>query len=261
MRTFLDYVVAHHLKLDAISWHEVDSVPGTTGNPSNVETHVAQARALLAARPSLGHPAIFVNEYGAVANHLIPGWSVAWIDALEKAGVDQANRACWHGPDVTGRRIAECDEGSLDGLFVPASGVPQALYYVYRAYADMAGGTRLATTTTDPYVTAFASRSAANVVRILVGRHQSCTATVRPDCNEPASATPAPINVVLRIGLPPSAVAAALAVERIPNFSGAVAGTQPILSAPITPTDGILQVPLLRFADGDAYLITVTLQS
>jgi len=258
MTTFLAFVNAHNLPLDALSWHEVIGA-AVDRNPDIVVTHVAQARFLLSKYPRLAHIPIFVNEYSSNATHLIPGWAVGWMAALEQAGVAEASRACWHEPDVFGNSIAECNEGGLDGLLQPGSGLPQDLYWVHAAYGSMTGD-RVATTSTDPNVSAYATYDpTTGTIAVLVGRHASCTAAVRVDCTEPASATPPPEPVVVQIRTPRGWVAASVETSQIANTPGPQA---PPVAVPagVLPASQ-LDIPLggsTGFVDGDAYGITVS---
>ncbi|MBC7941202.1 MAG: hypothetical protein H7Z19_15850, partial [Chitinophagaceae bacterium] len=56
IQSFLDYAAAQNLKYDAIDWHEI----GT--RPEDVVAHASEVRAMLAARPGLGTPAITISE-------------------------------------------------------------------------------------------------------------------------------------------------------------------------------------------------------
>jgi hypothetical protein len=172
--------------------------------------------------------------------------------------VASANRACWHQPDVFLQPVAECKEGGLDGLLIPDSGIPQAVYSVHRAYADMTGN-RVPTASTDPYVTAFATNDpAASTVQVLLGREQSCTPAVRSDCPEFSSPAPPPTDVQLRVNLPRSwPRAATVRVERIPNVTGPLPGPLPVAAVPVTLGPGWVSIPISAFADGDAYVVTV----
>jgi hypothetical protein len=260
MVTFLNYVVAHNIRLEAVSWHEVGAAANAVDlspDPQSVVTHVQSLRRLLAARPSLGQPAIFINEYASAAEHLIPGWDVAWIGALEAAGVTQANRSCWHQMDGSGHLVGECNKGSLDGLFIPGTGLPEAGYQVHLAYAKMLGS-RVAASSTDAAVTAVATRDdRAQTMTALLGRHQSCTAAVRVDCTQPASATPPPEDVQVTVAVPWTARNFHVTLQRIPNQPGAVAAPVTVLQTTV-PGPGPVSLTVPGFADGDAYVVAVT---
>jgi hypothetical protein len=218
---------------------------------------VARARALMAQHPSLARLPIFINEYSAKETHLIPGWAIGWISSLESAGVAEAGLACWHEPDVQGRRVTECGDGSLDGLLQPGSGLPQSLYWVYRLYAQMPG-LRVSTSASDAATTAYATYDErTGQIRVLIGRHAGCTATVRADCRQPSGATPPPEPVTLRIRAPGGWGAAVITTLRIPNVTGP-------LPAPVSSGGRIIPASALDvaiggpsgFADGDGYAVT-----
>jgi hypothetical protein len=260
LRTFLDFVAAQHIHLDAVSWHEVGARANpiySTPDPQSVVTDVARVRGLLAARPSIGHPSIVINEYGSAAEHAIPGQTVGWITALEQANVDQADRACWHSPNVYGQNYSECAQGSLDGLLLGGTGfLPEAVYSVHSAYAAMTGQ-RVATSSTDPFISAFATRDdSAGAVKVLVGSHATCTPAVRVDCHQ-QSPTPPPAAVVLQLDVPWTATPATLEIDRIPNQTGVLLAATPVSVQLVTVGPGPIQVPIDGFADGEAYVVTL----
>jgi hypothetical protein len=259
LSTFLDYVAARHLRLDAVSWHEVGARVSPADNPPDPESvviDVARARRLIAARPGLGHPDIVISEYTSPENHLIPGWNVGWIEAIERAGVSSADRSCWHGPDLTGQWVAECNEGGLDGLFIPNSGLPQALYWVHRAYAGMTGN-RVATSSSDGSVSAIAT-SGGPSVDVLVGRHVTCTPEIRVDCPSTSPKTPAPVDVEVDVTLPWSGGQAFAEVQRIPNLPGVLPAPLPVAYEAAPVAGGVAHVLLSGFVDGDAYQISLS---
>jgi hypothetical protein len=252
LRTFLDFWVEHGLKLDAVSWHELSTIRGetdTTNAPEAIVQHVARARALLQARPTLGKPLIFINEYGASSTHLVPGWMVGNIAALEEANVNQANHSCWGG--------VECFEPALDGLLTPDGTQTRAVYWVAAAYGAMTGR-RVPVSTTQDGVTGFATFDpATSTVRLLLGRHVSCTARTNPYCEEPASATPGPVGVAVTIKIA-SSNRQQVTIARIPDVSGPLGLPQQVSTTTVTPTQGVVEVPIPAFADGDAYVITLS---
>jgi hypothetical protein len=263
LATFLRFVSDHNIKLDAVSWHEVGARASpvyATPDPESVLVHVGQVRQMIKNLPKLGHPQIFINEYGSAAQHAVPGWTVAWISALEQANVDQADLACWHSPNVYGQLKSECSEGALDGLIIGASSLlPQAVYSVHRAYAAMTGQ-RAVTSSTDPNnLSAFATRDdGSGTLKVLIGRHQSCTPAVRVDCQQPLSATPPAANVTLQLDVPWSAALATLEVDRIANTTGVVLAPQPVSLQVVSTGQGPIAVSIPGFVDGDAYLVTLT---
>ena len=243
LSTFLAYVAAQHIRVDAISWHEVGARVSASENPPDPQSviiDVARMRALLAAHPAVGSPALVINEYASVGTHLIPGWAVGWISALEQAGVSAANRACWSRPPAIPN---ECFDGGLDGLLVPGSGRPAAVYWVHAAYAQMTGE-RLPTASPDATVSAFATERG-STVRILVGRHVSCSVTNQGSCAPSAPVPPA------KVTLRGSWRTVRVSVQRIPASAGAMA-SPPVMTFVTT---GPIVLPAV--ADGDAYLVTL----
>lgn len=263
LATFLRFASDHNIKLDAVAWHEVGARASplySTPDPQSVLVHVAQVRQMIKSLPKLGHPQIFINEYGSAAQHAIPGWTVGWIAALEQANVDEANRACWHSLNVYGQLKSECSEGALDGLIIGGSStLPQAVYSVHRAYAGMTGQRVVTSSTDGNNVSAFATRDdSAGTVKVLIGRHQSCTPAIRVDCHQPTGATPDPVNVTLQIDVPWAATPATLEVDRIANTTGVVLAPQPISLQLVNPGQGPIDLTIPGFADGDAYVVTLT---
>jgi hypothetical protein len=257
MTTFLAYVNAHHLPLDALSWHEVIG-PTVEHDPNIVITHVRQARALLSQYPAYANIPIFINEYEPRNSHLIPGWEIAWINALESAGVAQAVTACWKEPETQGKVGSDCGGGGLDGMFQTDTGQPQALYWVHLAYAEMVGE-RVQASSTDPNISAYATYNAVSgSIQVLIGRHASCTPLVHPECTQPASATPGPEPVNLRVKLPWGWTAVEAFSQRIPNLRGP-------MSSPATVDNGLFLAPQISIpvsgpvgvTDGDAYAFTL----
>lgn len=276
--SLLPYAVQNGLAFTAISWH--DNGPVFQDTPNAVVDEMSNFRALLS-EYGVGPVKAFINEYGPAATNLIPGWSAGWIAALEKANVDAANRTCWNERDQFGNSYNECSgppcpgssasasSGTLDGLFTsPCMGAealqPDGNYWVYRYYAEMTGD-RVNVDTSDQTITALATKTdASEQLQILLGRHETCTPQQNPyDCS-PVSGldlavlpTPAPAQVVTTVNYPYAATAVNVSIERIANSSGPVA--QPAPSTETLPVlSGHVSIPIVGFADGEAYAVTIT---
>lgn len=259
MVTFLNYAVAHNLKLAAISWHEIDDSLGPnptedSASPANLEDDVAEARTLIAARPSLGNPQIFINEYGMPEVQLIPGWDVSYLSALTSAGVNSAVRSCWS---------SACLSGSLDGLLDSTGTIPQNDYYVSQVYAAMSGN-MVAVTSDNDNVTGLASyNSSTRQLTGLVGRGVGCTQDAWCAATWPGGTDAAPTSVAITITTPWASGQANISLS---DISGGTIGnaTAPVpvnSTATITPAGngtGTLTILVPSFADGDAYAFTVT---
>lgn len=235
LKSFADFVAARRLRFDAVSWHEA----GESKGPAYVGDHVREMRKLLAGYRSLADAQVFVNEFGSPNHDRIPGWSVAWIAALERANVDQANRACWKDGCYT----------SLDGLLTADGKNPTAVYWVHRIYAQM-GGNRIALTSSDPTVSGFATADATGLV-ILLGRHQRCKPSDQVGC-QIRTEDSNPRSLIARVRLDGEAVAATARVTRVAN-STAPMWHPSSRRANVAIRDGMALVSLDGVADGEAY--------
>ncbi len=239
---FLDYVVADGLRVDAISWHEF-------GYPEEVVSRAAEMRRLIAERPALCKPAcpeIHINEYAGPESHLVPGVNVGWLYYLEKAGVDQAHRACWDDLGSFLRKWSSCWAG-FNGMLMDDDETPQPTYWVYRAYAEIAG-IRVPVETSGARIVALASRDdPKKEIRILAGKYGAAAGKV----------------IVAIEGYPYGGRAVTAELRRIPNYGSVVR------AMPGPPAAEIRTIPVKRdsvsieienFQDGEAYSIIVRLQ-
>jgi hypothetical protein len=243
----LDYVAAQGLNYSAVSWHEFDT-------PSDVATHAANARAMFAARGLSME--IHINEVASGQHHLIPGWSLAWLAAMEQADVQWSNLACWHRESGVGDP-SECAKG-LDGLLTASQTNTQAPYWVHKAYADMAG-MRLAVSSPSAGIVALASRDA-NAVRAIIGKYSCgqagrwCLFSDRAVQDTPFGSS----SINLRVQGYPWAVAR-VRTAVIPYSNSSVAVSAPVYSAPVSyPVRfGVVTVPVSNLADGSVRLVFI----
>ncbi|MBI1214855.1 MAG: hypothetical protein GC185_03435 [Alphaproteobacteria bacterium] len=131
----LERTGADNIHFDALSWHELGD------DPRAVMQDVVAMRTLLAQYPQACKPEcpeIHINEYEGENRTLVPGNAVGWLQALEQAGVDEANRACWGGDMGSPIHYQSCWHG-FSGLLMPDGVTPQPLYWVYWSYAEMTG--------------------------------------------------------------------------------------------------------------------------
>lgn len=268
MRTFLDAAVVDDAPPDAIAWHENDLAPrpdqfapgGTVEQPDGIETDVGALRRLLAARPSLGHPGILVNEYGDPRMSAVPGWDVGRLAALDDAGVTEANRSCY----------GTCGDGFLDGLLAGDGVTPLAGYWVYVSYAAMTGR-RVPLTTSFRDVTGLGVVGADGSVRILLGRHQGCGVGGEPPGPAGGPARPAgagghpqspadlcaPAAVPVSVRLPSGSSTVTVTAAVIPRTSRVLPAPVAGPAQTIAVHDGSLAVATPTMADGDAVVITI----
>lgn len=255
MDAFLNYARQNNMSLDAISWHEINSAPHL------VRQHITATKTLLRRHGFclLRCPEIHINEYGAAANHLIPGWTVAWLSYLaqNQDDIDWLSRTCW-------TQNNEDDCFLLNGLLTNQNR-PTPVYWIYRSQAEMIGRKLLSSTNglfSSEHITTLAATSPQGIISILAGRAGCgqngawCSTSILSQANDTQS-PPIPVTVSVTNFPAPFAEVRSM---RIPNEN--------ILQALPTPIDEritkvsvqnhTLAIPIWQFHDGDAYDITVT---
>lgn len=248
----LAFAAANNVRIDALSWHELE------GNPNDVPGHIAEARRIIdrrfPAKPGLAPRQFHINEYGPPQNHLIPGWTVGWLAAFETGGIDIANRACWQ---VLGG-WTDCANG-LDGLLLEDNATPQPLFHLHRAWAGIPP-LRLRVDGQVPGLAAIAGRDSTGIT-LLVGRYSCgrsgkwCQGAPRPVRDEPVQ----PLDVRLEIGGLGPERAASVAMECYPNLAVAAALPAPqTLPGKVVPVGaGKAVIDLPGFPDGGACRIRI----
>jgi hypothetical protein len=260
MTSFLQYSASHGLRWDALSWHENggylspdawDVLP-TVKIPADIAT----VRNLLAQNPSLGMPALSINEFGMSATSTVPGWYAAELATIEASSAASANRTCFYtatNPAVSSGCSAY--PTTLDELLT-SSGGTSADYRVLAAFGQLAGS-RIVATPSDQTFGAIGAVDSGGAVRFLLGRAATCVAAVNPDCGEPASWTPAPADVAMNVKLPWSGTAT-VTIDRIPDVPGQnVGGPTVVSSQTVTVTRGSINLVLPSVADGEAWTVTI----
>lgn len=246
MTDFLNFASDHNLDLAAINWH----YNGT--DPLYLADTVTAVRQMIAARPNLGHPLVFINEYGGRDTQRVPGWDVGFLDSLTDSGVASAGRSCW---------LADCWRPDLDGLLTPDGSGTLPDYYVRSYYGAMAG-TMIATDSTSDHVTSIASYDpVGRVVRVLVGRGVGYGDHARSDLIDPAPVGPTRVSVSVKVPWSSGSVEVAetdISGRDITTYSPAAATRRTL---PITSDGhgtGIVTTTIPAFADGDAWTLTLT---
>jgi hypothetical protein len=251
---FINYATANNLQFAAISWHENNAA--NASQPSLqlpvLADHVQMARTALDASPVLADAKIFVNEFDSASTGRLAGWDLGHVIALEQAGVDEANRACYE----------DCMNGG-DSLLDPADRqTPRMTYWGRLAYAAMTG-TRVATDTTQRDTTAMTTvDGAAQSLTTIVARHHGCSVAGNTDCPSGAFVSPtASGRTTLALRLPASA-AGRRATVSVTTLGATVADSskQPAASVSTVKVSGasLATVPLASLADGAAYVVKVS---
>ncbi|MHB8508872.1 MAG: hypothetical protein ACYDGR_09525 [Candidatus Dormibacteria bacterium] len=244
-RTFLDFAAANNLRFDVISWEEILAFDGSDSRPEDVGQHASWLRQQIAARPSLGTPRLHINEYSNADNFHVPGWTVAWLEAMERANVDWGSRACWDSQDSpSGPTYSGCSLG-VDGLLQADEKTPMPLYWVHESYASMSGD-RVSTASSSADTVAYATRDDhSRKIVILAGRYGGKKA-----------AGTSPVGVLIE--MPEGVKRAQVEVVRIPDQSGALAAPIFVSSRIAAVEQGHIDLTLPAFDMGDAYRVTTT---
>ena len=254
LRAMADFAAASGVRIDALSWHELE------GTPADVAAHVTAARQLAsqayATSPVLAPTQIHINEYGAPQNHLIPGWTLGWLAAFEASGVDVATRACWQATAVW----SDCANG-LNGLLLEDNSTPQPLYHVHRFWAALPAG-RLPATSDTAGVVAIAARDGAGVA-LLLGRYSCgsggkwCLGAGLPVADQPL----APLDLRIELDGLGSATAARASIECATNLATPGALSVPVNRAPVSAavSAGRVKLTISSVGDGDVCAVRVVL--
>jgi hypothetical protein len=237
---FLDYVVKNGLRVDVVSWHEFR-------HPEEVVPRTEEMRRLISERPTLCDPRcpeIHVNEYAGPESHLIPGVNVGWLYYLEKAGVDQANRACWDDLGRIFKKWSSCWAGFND-MFLEDNVMPQLTYWIYKTYADM-GETRLRSESSETRTVALASRDdSKEEISILIGAYEKVN--------------PRTVDVTIK-DYPYGNGPATVLIHKIPNYGNVVRAMPELPEAKVRTLSvdgGSVTVEIENFKQGEAYYVTI----
>jgi hypothetical protein len=251
---FINYATANDLHFAAISWHENNAA--TSSQPTLqlpvMADHVQMMRTALNASSVLSGAQIFINEFDSAATGRVVGWDLGHVIALEAAGVDQANRACFEN----------CTDGG-DSLLDPVDRqTPRMTYWGRLAYAQMTGS-RVSTTSSQRDTTAMTSvDSTARTATTLITRHHGCSVGGNTSCPTGTFAAPADsgaVTLVLRLPASAQGRKATVSVTTL-NSSVGNAAHQPTatVSTVRVPVNGATDLHLASLSDGAAYVVKVT---
>ena len=247
--TFLEFAAAHNLHLAAVAWHDNGQTPAT------LNADAERVWSVIRSLPALGHPQMYLDEYGSKRTQPIPGWDIGFLSMIESAHIASAVRSCWDG----------CQISTLDGLYT-SGGQPTSEYFVRTAYARMSGLKIQVGSTSSSLVGLGSANNPARQVRALIGRMAGCA--VLSWCRNdwwPPSATPvAAEDVQVNVVLPWKASAVSVVLNCDP-FNPGAPSPGPVS---VTPADQTLRsngsggetlsFTIPSFADGSAYSVVVT---
>jgi hypothetical protein len=214
--------------------------------PQQVIDEAEEVRELIAENPAIGSPQLFVDENTSGSGNAIPGFAAGYFAAEDQAGINMANRSCWHSCTA-----------NLSGL-LNNDGNPNPNYWTMVDYAAMTG-TRVSSQVSDLNLSSLAVTDTSGATRVLLGRHQTCSepTTGAGYCSGP-STLPAAIPTTVQVVESTSAAAATVTIQEIPN-SLADTTTAPAATTQTVPiVNGLASVSIPSFGDGEAYFLTVT---
>ena len=237
---FLDACVAHHVRLDTLSWHEL----AVDNDIPSLADHLRDARQSFLDNPaykSLGLRKIEINEIVGPSAQYEPGEILAYFHFLEQGGADGACKGCWDN---------NCGNATLDGLLTPDTHQPRAAWWAYKAYADSVAG-RVAGAATDLRLVAFASR-AAGQAQVVLGDF-----VYQNQPQPPGDVRLRLKNVTFLPGVKTSR-RVHLRIERIPN-TGPSALPVPlrVREETVPVVGGVAEVSLPQVQPHEAYRVTV----
>jgi len=237
LAAYLLYAERNNLRIDALSWHEFRT-------PKIIPGHVEEIKKFISSRVYFCNPTcpeIHINEYAPPETSFGAGPVVAWNYYLEKAGVEQSNRACWDTPEGW----STCWAG-FNGLLLEDDTTPTHLYWVYKWLADTKGYKRLDSySTTNDRVVALARKDdSLKELRIIVGRYGNRNGRVQ-----------------LKIeNYPYGSDKVGILIEQIPdneNLVSALNNPTQVSAYEDIVTSGTINVGLTNFKNREAYLITI----
>ncbi len=166
LKQFLDYSLDHGLKIDILSWHELTRwlIPKL---PFNVD-YARQAVFKSGAYEKISVQELQIGEYADDNDQFSPGELLAYLAAMEQAGIASAAKACWREGREGSERLFNCFP--LDGI-VGGDGLDRrAAWWLYRAYAALEEN-RLTVSSDDPRIVALAAPAGpgARAAQILIG--------------------------------------------------------------------------------------------
>jgi hypothetical protein len=250
LATFLRFAAANGLQLAAVAWHDNGQTPAT------IYSDAMATEALIRSLPALGHPKMFLDEYGSDSTQPIPGWDVGFLAAITNAGFSSAERTCL---------LVNCWVPALDGLLTNNGESTTSDFYVRVTYAQMSGQMVSASSTTDTVAALGSVNSSKGQVVALIGRDVGCAVAswCESDWNGGGSPAP-PISVRVNLVVPWGSSQVKVDLSDEPFEPGVIVnGPTPASPSNLSVTpDGagkeLVSFTIASFADGAAYNLVVT---
>lgn len=129
LKDFLLYARDRNVLPDVLSWHE-------NGDSSGIQ--IASRKKYIEKfmyKNNICIKHISINEFGPTEYQFAPGTFVSHFAWLERTKVRSAAKSAWDEPDGGNN----CWNYSLDGLLTDTTLQPRAIWWAYKAYADVTG--------------------------------------------------------------------------------------------------------------------------
>jgi len=238
-------------EVNVISWHELST---SSDQIPEVADHLRAAREMFVDNPvydAIGLSEVFINENLGQRDQFQPGELLGQLHYLEQGGADAAAHACWN--ESNGK--ANCHNDSLDGLLTPGSQDPRAVWFAAKEYSDGVP-TRVASTSSSPYLVSLASREAPGPRRAQVVLGRLTQQRVR---NLSRVDVAVQLGAVSDLPFLAGRTAVRVEVQRIPaTGERALSGLEPVSDQRLAISNGSASLTLPRFKLHDAYVLTLS---
>jgi hypothetical protein len=259
MKSFIPFAAANNMQLAAIAWHDNFDVTDTNPvsyweTPQDLLQQSAEVRTLIAENPAIGNPQLFVDENSSAAGQFSPGWEAGYMAADDGAGVALAGRSCWAYPENPA--ASYCFGPYLDEL-LNLDGQPNASFWVMADYGAM-NGTRDWSESTDANLSTLAVTDPSGETRLMIGRHQTCSGWTAGLGACPAVVPPLTVPATINVLVPGGATSANVTVQEVQDTRSDMGAAPATVTSTVAVNGGDAIVSLPKFADGEAYFVTVT---
>ncbi|NJK39451.1 MAG: beta-xylosidase [Oscillatoriales cyanobacterium RM1_1_9] len=246
LKAFLDYCKKNNLEVNVLTWHELNDQKITA-----ISSHIQEARREFQQNPdysSLKIQKLYVNEIVGPTAQYRPAENLGYLYYTEQGKADGACKACW---EPVGGGKNNCFNESLDGLVVPETSEPRAVWWLYQTYAD-GFKTRVQSAISTSRVVALASQSnSAQQPQVIFGYFEQGVAAPQ------AKVTLILKNLQRLPGFQPDKPLT-LTVKQIPDSGEKVVKSLPtVKQEQVTVTNQAIRLTIPNVTLHEAYVLTV----
>ncbi len=156
VRQFLDYCIANKCVPDIIAWHDYSCDGLGIIKDAGAVRNFCKDRGITA-------PVLEEDDLGCKEGQFRPGIFVSYLANIERAKISYTAKCCWDN---------DCWGNTLNGLLTKSTREKRSLWWLYKAYADLAGN--IVSVRQGTSVDAVASLdSVRSVVRCVIGRYRN----------------------------------------------------------------------------------------